>query len=34
LCDSITVLNGGRVMTSGTPDQVLSDREVMEVFLT
>jgi ABC-type branched-subunit amino acid transport system ATPase component len=33
LCDSITVLSGGRVMTSGTPDAVLADRGVREAFL-
>jgi ABC-type branched-subunit amino acid transport system ATPase component len=34
VCDSITVLNGGRVIASGPPDEVLSDQEVREVFLT
>jgi ABC-type branched-subunit amino acid transport system ATPase component len=34
LCDAITVLNGGQVMSSGPPDVVLGDREVREVFLT
>jgi len=34
LCDAITVLNSGRVMTSGPPDVVLGDRDVREVFLT
>lgn len=33
LCDSITVLNGGQVMISGAPDDVLGDPDVREAFL-
>lgn len=33
LCDSVTVLNGGRVMLTGPPADVLADAEVREAFL-
>ncbi|MGC9665400.1 ABC transporter ATP-binding protein [Planosporangium sp. 12N6] len=33
MCDTVTVLNGGRAMLTGTPDEVLSDPEVREAFL-
>jgi ABC-type branched-subunit amino acid transport system ATPase component len=33
LCDSLTVLNGGRVMLTGDPETVLADADVREAFL-
>jgi ABC-type branched-subunit amino acid transport system ATPase component len=33
LCDTISVLNNGRVMLSGHPEDVLNDPEVREAFL-
>lgn len=33
LCDSLSVLHGGRVMRTGAPDAVLADPEVREAFL-
>jgi ABC-type branched-subunit amino acid transport system ATPase component len=34
LCDTVAVLNAGRVMAAGRPAEVLSDREVREAFLS
>jgi ABC-type branched-subunit amino acid transport system ATPase component len=33
LCDSLTVLNGGQVMITGAPEDVLADKNVREAFL-
>ena len=33
LCDRLTVLDGGQIMLSGTPEAVLADAGVKEVFL-
>jgi branched-chain amino acid transport system permease protein len=33
LCSRITVLNFGRVVATGTPPEVRSDREVVEAYL-
>jgi ABC-type branched-subunit amino acid transport system ATPase component len=33
LCDTLTVLNGGQVMRTGTPEAVLADSGVREAFL-
>jgi ABC-type branched-subunit amino acid transport system ATPase component len=33
LCDTVAVLNAGRVMASGPCDEVLGDAQVREVFL-
>ena len=33
LCDTLTVLNGGRVQLTGDPETVLADKDVREAFL-
>ncbi len=33
ICDHVTVLNAGQVVDTGTPDQVLTDPKVREVYL-
>ena len=33
LCDRITVVNFGRLLTEGTPDEIKSDKDVIEAYL-
>ena len=33
LCDRCVVMNGGRKIAEGTPDDVLSDRDVVRAYL-
>jgi branched-chain amino acid transport system ATP-binding protein len=33
VCDPIVVLERGRVLTEGTPEQVRADKRVLEVYL-
>ena len=33
LCDTVHVLSGGEVLTSGTPDQIRNDPQVIEAYL-
>jgi branched-chain amino acid transport system permease protein len=33
ICDRVTVLNLGKTLASGTPEEIRSHREVMSVYL-